>query len=111
MNPLVLNKADVIANAAKAYQENRLQMQHPETGERRCRYRSREFCCVIGASIPDDKAVYFDSLLGSGINTLVYDGHVVTDDLPFLNRLQLAHDHVVAGQVRYADKVRQMLGV
>lgn len=83
---LYLKARDVVANARKAFDEGRLQMQNMNLEN--CLYAGP---CAIGVSIPPALQFYYDKQK-AGIGTLVGRGLIETDDLPTLQYLQISHD-------------------
>jgi hypothetical protein len=87
----------VLSNARKAFDEERLSIQHHGG---RCLYRtSAGLPCVIGASLDDNTAAAFDNKIEPAIDELVKNGWVDTDDVDGLAALQRAHDSQDIGRL------------
>jgi uncharacterized Ntn-hydrolase superfamily protein len=99
---MILTLETVVKAARKAYEEQRLTAQAADPRDRRCLYRKGEYCCAIGAALPDkviDKleANYTkdgERYNSQSIEVVVKEGFVdVENDLAAMKKLQAAHDH------------------
>jgi hypothetical protein len=117
LDPLILNRDLVKANARQAFAAGELGFQHGIFHGEGCRYEyehDTRVVCGIGASVPHNYARIFDErdcmnvrdhIRGvtvfaedTTIRELIDIGAVKTDDAPFLVELQNAHDDLCSDE-------------
>jgi len=92
--PHRLNADVAIAAARYALITDTLQLGKPEIPPyEACSYRDGQYCCGIGAGVPDDVAIKWD--IGGAVGNLLENNLIVTDNMGILKMLQMCHDALI----------------